>query len=123
VQRSPILLLAVKKNVDENKKYGRFLLIGSSNVPLLPSVTESFAGRITNIRLRPLSMGEICGEAPNFIKRSFDGTFGMGAGKRVYNKDDYLCLALVGGYPEANALPEKQSSKWHQDYINVLKCA
>ena len=120
VQRSPLLLPAIKKNVDENKNYGRFLLTGSANIQSLPSVTESLAGRITNVRLRPLSMGEISGVEPNFIKDAFDGIFNTGTGGTAYNKDDYLRLAFIGGYPEANALPENKSSKWHQDYINAF---
>ena len=120
VQKSPFLLQSIKKNVDENKNYGRFLLTGSANIQSLPSVTESLAGRVANIRLRPLSMGEICGQDPNFIQNAFDEEFNLRNTDTVYHKDDYLRLAFVGGYPEANALPKKKSSKWHQDYIKAL---
>ena len=37
VQRAPELFLAIKAEVDRNRKPGRFLLTGSANVMLLPS--------------------------------------------------------------------------------------
>ncbi len=120
VQRSPLLLQAVKKDVDENKNYGRFLLTGSANIQSLPGVTESLAGRVTKIRLRPLSMGEIHDKEPEFIDNAFKGKFKINASEKNYNKDDYLRLALIGGYPEANALPATKAPKWHQDYIQAL---
>ncbi len=120
IQKSPLLLQAIKKNVDENKNYGRFLLTGSAKIETLPNVTESLAGRVTNIRLRPLSLGEIHGKKPDFINRAFSGYLKLDDYKKHYSKDDYLRLALVGGYPEANALPPVKVAAWHRDYIKAL---
>lgn len=118
VQRCPSLLHAIKKNVDDNQNYGRFLLTGSVNIQSLPSVTESLAGRVGYIRLRPLSMGEIQGVEPLFIDHAFAGKFNPPA--QHYNKDDYLQLALIGGYPEAYRLPKSKVPQWHRDYIKSL---
>jgi uncharacterized protein len=41
VQRSPGLLLAVKRAVDRRREPGRFLLSGSANLALLGGVSES----------------------------------------------------------------------------------
>src|SRR5258705_7911751 len=38
VQRLPELFLGIKRSVDEDRRPGRFLLTGSANVLLLPSV-------------------------------------------------------------------------------------
>lgn len=54
VQLTPSLLPAIKKAVDENTRPGQYLLTGSANIQSLPMVRESLAGRIANIRLRPL---------------------------------------------------------------------
>jgi hypothetical protein len=59
VQRAPLLLQAIKQDVDLNQKTGRFLLTGSANIQSLPGVTESLAGRVSKARLRPLALGEI----------------------------------------------------------------
>src|SRR3990167_10013205 len=57
VQKAVELLPAIKMLVDENTRPGQFLLTGSANIYALPCVTESLAGRIRNIPLRPLSQG------------------------------------------------------------------
>ncbi len=59
VQRVPELITAIKKAVDENTRYGQYLLTGSVNIQTLPTVKESLAGRVKKNRLRPLVQGEI----------------------------------------------------------------
>jgi hypothetical protein len=51
VQRVPELFLAIKAEVDRHREPGRFLLTGSTNVLLVPHVSESFAGRIEIVSL------------------------------------------------------------------------
>jgi predicted AAA+ superfamily ATPase len=126
VQRAPELLLAVKLNVDLNQNPGRFLLTGSANIQSLPGVTESLAGRVRKIRLRPLAQGEIYGKAPRFISNAYLGKFIPFAHKKtnphlVYNKDSYLSDAFSGGYPEALRLDtEKDKRQWYKDYVGAL---
>ena len=122
VHRSPALIRAIKKNVDENTQYGRFLITGSANIRTLPTVTESLAGRVSRIRLRTLSMGEICGTSPTFVEQAITGAFSetMAATGKPYTKADYLQLALTGGYPEPRILPAKQAKTWYRAYIEKL---
>jgi uncharacterized protein len=58
VQRVPQLFSTLKAVVDKNRRPGRFLLTGSSNVLLLPQLADSLAGRKANIRLHPLAQCE-----------------------------------------------------------------
>ncbi len=44
IQRAPELLPAIKKSVDEDRRFGHFLLTGSANLMVLPKITESPAG-------------------------------------------------------------------------------
>lgn len=119
IQRAPNLLTAIKKNVDENQSFGRFLITGSANLQAIPSVKESLAGRIRNIRLRPLSVGEIYSSKPVFLERALKGTFNINAQK--YDKDDYISLAFAGGYPEplrlGNILDQRE---WYLDYVQAI---
>ena len=55
VQRAPDLFLAIKAELDRRRTPGRFLLIGSANVWLLPTLAESLAGRMEVVTLWPLS--------------------------------------------------------------------
>ena len=43
IQRAPQFLLAIKKSLDEGRRPGRFLLTGSANLMLLPTVADSLA--------------------------------------------------------------------------------
>jgi len=61
VQRSPELLLAIKRAVDERRTPGRFLLTGSANLLLMRRVAESLAGRATYLTLWPLTRREQLG--------------------------------------------------------------
>ena len=57
VQKSPDLLLSVKRSVDKDRKR-RFILSGSANLLLMKSVSESLAGRAAYFELLPMVHGE-----------------------------------------------------------------
>ena len=67
VQRAPGLLLALKKSIDEDRRPGRFLLTGSSNLMTVPTVADSLAGRMETLSLLPLSQSEMEGQTTNWI--------------------------------------------------------
>ena len=62
IQRVPELLLAIKKDVDEDYRPGRFLLTGSADVLTLPRVADSLVGRMETIRMYPFSVAEQFGQ-------------------------------------------------------------
>ena len=74
VQRVPDILRAIKKNVDINRRPGRFLLTGSANVLAMPQVSESLAGRVDVVHLEGLSLGEVLKQnnPPSFLELIFD---------------------------------------------------
>lgn len=119
VQRVPSLLSAIKKTVDEDTRPGQFLLTGSANIQSLPGVTESLAGRVKKIRLRPLSEGEIKGTFPTFLEDAFKSSFDRRW--EVYNRDAIIEIASRGGFPEAVSLSQtRQRRSWHRDYLEAL---
>lgn len=103
VQRSPDLLLAVKRAVDESRVSGRFLLTGSANLLLMQKISESLAGRALYLTLWPLTRREQLGLGQT------------GAWSRLFAapdrewrnlllaedvpEEDWRRLALRGGYP------------------------
>ncbi|OYU70440.1 MAG: AAA family ATPase [Alphaproteobacteria bacterium PA2] len=122
VQRAPQLLAAVKKDVDENQKPGRFLLTGSANIMTLPKVKESLAGRVRKVRLRPLAQGEIERNKPHFLEIARAGGWrDISASGDQLSKDAYIEMALAGGYPEAVRLHQGRARRqWHNDYLEAL---
>jgi len=126
VQRAPALLPAIKLDVDENQKPGRFLLTGSAHIHALPAVQESLAGRAGKLRLRTLAQGEQQGSASTLLTACFSGeltVYGHALQSRAKSigKDDYLRLALRGGYPEALQLNSERANRaWYRDYLALL---
>lgn len=71
VQRTPQLLSYIQTQVDRNRKKGQFILTGSSQFLLEEKITQSLAGRVSLLRLLPLSLNELSAyniiENPNKI--------------------------------------------------------
>jgi predicted AAA+ superfamily ATPase len=119
VQKAPTLLQAVKMDVDQVQKPGRFLLTGSANLYSIPAAKESLAGRISNIRLRPLTQGELYGKQPCFLENAFNKVFKTH--EIICDKDAYIITALKGGFPEALSLGIiQEESMWYKDYIAAI---
>lgn len=118
VQRVLPLLMAIKKVVDEKNRPGQFLLTGSANIQTMPDVQESLAGRISRIRLRTLTEGEIVGAEPGFLDSCFNLEFKDG--DKTYSRDDIIKTALRGGFPETLNLGPLARARWHRDYIETL---
>lgn len=118
VQRVPDLLPAIKKAVDEDTASGQYLLTGSANVQSLPGVQESLAGRISKLRLRPLTQGEIQRRTPSFLDRAFSQD--IETPPTHIDKDALIEMACAGGFPEATLLAGRQRKRWHTDYIDAI---
>jgi len=119
VQKVKKLITEIKYAVDNNNRPGQYLLTGSADINSLPEVTESMAGRIKNIRLRPLTQGEILRKKPLFLEKAFNMSFP----KQItgYDKKAIFDLAFRGGYPEAVLLKtQKNRKEWQSDYISTL---
>lgn len=119
IQRSPGLLLAIKKSIDEDRRPGRFLLTGSANLLTLPSVADSLAGRMETATLLPLSQAEICGGTANWLDCVFAGQVPAVTTSIVGR--DLEEIVLRGGYPEAVRRPTRQRrTTWLRQYLNAL---
>jgi predicted AAA+ superfamily ATPase len=119
IQKAPKLIPEIKQMVDRNNRPGQYLLTGSANILTIPTISDSLAGRVKYIRLRPLTVGEVLGKNPVFLERAFNKNFpGKIAG---FNKAALIDLAFRGGYPEAAAIGSLQYRKdWHTDYVRTI---
>ncbi|MDR1418668.1 MAG: ATP-binding protein [Endomicrobium sp.] len=119
IQKVPELIQSIKYAVDNDNRLGQYLITGSANIQTLPSVTESLAGRVKHIRLRPLTQGEILQKKPIFLKRAFANDFPSQI--EGYDKEAIFDIAFRGGFPEAERLTTQvERIDWHRDYIEAL---
>ena len=94
VQTIPSLFAVLRSVIDEDRRNGRFILLGSASPQLVKGVSESLAGRITYRELSPISFTEL----PDNISR---------------NKH-----WLRGGFPQALlAKNDKASAEWINSFV------
>lgn len=67
VQRVPELFTSLKVAIDRDRTPERFILTGSANVLLLPTLADSLAGRMEILRLHPLAQAELAGVRGHFL--------------------------------------------------------
>ncbi|MEA3231705.1 MAG: ATP-binding protein [Thermodesulfobacteriota bacterium] len=119
VQRVPEIFTSLKLTIDRHRTPGRFLLTGSSNILLLPTLSDSLAGRMEILRLHPLSQGELARQSPTFLDRLFSATFGIGQYERLHH--ELTRRILAGGYPAALLRGTAgRRQRWYHDYIRTL---
>ncbi len=125
VQRSPDLLLAVKRAVDQRPDPGRFLLTGSANLLLMRKVSETLAGRAIYLNLWPLTRRErlghgSCGAWTDFIDAPLDAWPEI-ASDQAAPREDWREAAALGGYPRpAYQLEEAEPrSFWFTGYTRT----
>ena len=117
-QRVPNLFTALKQEIDARRTPGRFLLTGSSQVLLVPALSDSLAGRLEILRLHPLSQGEIHGGIPNFLDDLFRGAFATSNFAPL--GDDLATRITDGGYPAALARSTpRRRSNWYRNFIDT----
>ncbi len=120
VQRAPGLLLAIKADVDRDRRPGRFLLTGSASVLLLPQVADALVGRVEIATLWPLSQGEIEGRREGFLPWLFDGRQELivtGAETR----EAVVERVVRGGFPEAvGRAAGARREAWFESYLSTI---
>ncbi len=111
--------------MDRDRAPGRFLLTGSTNVFLVPQLSDSLAGRLRIVPLHPLTQHELTGRPdPSRPDAGFlDALFGEGfPAFRFERLGAQLVEKIVaGGYPAALALPTaRRAANWYRDYAEAL---
>jgi predicted AAA+ superfamily ATPase len=125
IQREPGLLLAVKRQIDNHRKPGRFLLTGSANLLLMEKVSESLAGRASYLTLWPMTRREqlnlaACGIWSSLLDNPPQRWLEIVSSQDI-TKEDWRKLALRGGFP-VPALHLKRAEQrriWFDGYVRT----
>lgn len=128
VQRSPDLILAVKRAVDEDRRRrpGRFFLTGSANLLLMKRISETLAGRATYVTLWPFTVGEKRGEGRTGRWEEILAT-PVEKWRELFSDDgdrlpvDWDAEARRGGYPVPSLHLETPSQRaiWFEGYLRT----
>ncbi len=117
VQRCPELLVAIKKNIDDRRHPGRFILSGSANLALLGHVSETLAGRAGYFTLQPMTRRERLKttERPPFLA-CFLASPSLPRGRARAVSDEEV---LTGGLPPACLGPTDGVGDWFRSYVQT----
>ena len=122
VQKAPELFSAIKIAVDRDRRAGkraggRFLLTGSTQVLLLPQLSDSLAGRMQQVQLHPFSVCETERRDSGFLEALFGAEFETQRleplGPRLIEQ------VMIGGYPEAQLAKVDERAYWYQAYLET----
>lgn len=95
VQHVPDLFASLRPEIDDDRRPGRFLLLGSASGKLLRQSAESLAGRVGYLELTPLLASEVGATTDSVHK-----------------------LLLRGGFPPSLDAPsDRMSMVWRDDFI------
>jgi uncharacterized protein len=119
IQRAPELLLPIKAAIDRDRRPGRFVLTGSAQVMLLPTVSESLAGRVEVHTLWPFSQAEIEGVAGRIVELLLDGS-SRPADAPATSREDLVGRIVRGGFPEAVAREADRREEWLASYLTAI---
>ncbi|MDO5661062.1 MAG: ATP-binding protein [Brachybacterium sp.] len=118
VQREPSVLLAIKSLIDADRKSGRFLLTGSSDLLRLTRSPDSLAGRAVTVDLHGLSQGELVGTVEDFAHWIRNGLQSASDVTSGWSRERYAEAMTTGGYPEVHRLPRRHRATWFDSYID-----
>jgi uncharacterized protein len=118
-QRLPESFDRVRRAVDESAPPGSFLLTGSAS-PTEPP-THSGAGRIVQVRLRPMTLIERGIDTPTVsLGRLLDGEAVEIQGRTGVRLENYVSEILASGFPGIRGLSERLARAQLDGYINRI---
>lgn len=95
IQFFPELFPVLRSLIDEDRRPGKFVILGSASPALLRQSSESLAGRVAYLQLRPLNLTE------------------------TSSLISWQDLWLYGGFPEpALKAQAKFTKRWYQNFID-----
>ena len=121
-QKAPDIWNQVKDNLDFNYEFGKYILTGSSTPADKTEVHHSGAGRITPVRMRPMSLWESKeSDGSISLKDLFDGgnnfVWDLNNG---FMMDDVAHLLCRGGWPISVLAPKDIAIEITKNYWNGL---
>jgi predicted AAA+ superfamily ATPase len=121
-QHVPLVLDAIKAELNRDSRPGRFVLTGSARHETLPSAAQALTGRLHRLSVYPLSQGELRGVHEHLLADLFTDPAGAVAAARPSDttREEYIDSVTAGGFPSALARTSPASrNRWFDDYVSL----
>ncbi len=130
-QKEPVLLDAIKAELNRSTRPGRYLLAGSTRYDALPVAAQALTGRAHILPVWPLSQAELSESELSGAQWQGSGRGALdivlhhphelvSAGPATASRDSYIDAALRGGLPLAARLDETTRRLWLRDYVDLV---
>ncbi len=122
-QHVPVVLEAIKAQLNRQLRPGRFVITGSTSYEALPTAARSLTGRLHLLSVWPLTQGEIGGVRENLIEALLadpEGALPRGTVSRT-TREQYIARATAGGMPIPLARATRRGrNRWYDDYVELV---
>lgn len=118
-QEAPQLWDAIRFEIDRRDEFSQFILTGSTVPPSLKNLQHTGTGRISRLRMRPMSLFESLdstGEAS--LQALFEGETPIAQGDD--DIDELAFLVCRGGWPKAVGCEERVALQQASDYLDAV---
>ncbi|WP_216894068.1 ATP-binding protein [Nocardia alni] len=121
-QHVPLLLDAIKSELNRDLRAGRYLLTGSTRYNSLPSASQSLTGRAHVVTMWPLSQGELSRHREGALDALTSDPSSLVTGEpSAATRADYERVVLAGGFPLALARePGRSRDRWFSDFVTMV---
>lgn len=121
-QKAPVVLDAIKAELNRGQHAGQYLITGSTRYEALPIAAQSLTGRLHLLTVLPLSQGEIADVEEHFVERCLtDPASTVTRTPEVTSRDDYVERITAGGFPMAlQRRPGPDRNRWFDDYLTQV---
>lgn len=121
-QHAPDLLYAIKAELNEDFRFGRFLLTGSTRYTMLPRAAQALTGRAHIMTIWPLSQGELRGHRETFIDTLIEKPDDLRSSEvSATTRAEYVEAILAGGMPVALAAPSEDArGRYFDDLVDLI---
>jgi predicted AAA+ superfamily ATPase len=119
-QKAPVVLDAIKAELNRGSRPGRFVLTGSTRHDALPAAAQALTGRLSRLPIYPLSQGEIVGVQEDFLGRLLGDPEGVvrALPESTTTRDEYIERIVAGGFPLAlSASTPAARNRWVDNYV------
>ena len=119
-QKAPVVLDAIKAELNRNLAPGRFVITGSTRFDALPTAAQALTGRIHIVDVLPFSQGEMTAHTETFLDTALsDPKSLVTSAQSSSTRADYIDRLSIGGMPLAITRSPDGRRRWFDDYVRM----
>lgn len=120
-QKVPVILDAIKAELNQNSGPGQFALSGSASFDTLPRLAQSLTGRLHLLTLYPLAQSELERSSANIVTTLFSSPDSLRSPLPTSTtREEYAQRIVRGGFPIALSISSAPTrNRWFDDYVRL----